>query len=107
MARGAAHIDIDDLGASGFGDTGTLRHPSDFAAGELNDVRAYSGSFAPQPRHRSTVDEIIARGHFRDDKSGSKCRNQASKGGVRDARHGCQKNPVSDLNIAYFQRFKV
>jgi hypothetical protein len=64
---------------------------------------ADTSRLAPQPRHRLPVDEIVARGHFRHDQPCTKGRGQASKGRIRDARHGRQKNPVGDMNVTYFQ----
>jgi hypothetical protein len=107
VAGRTAHIDIDDVGARGFGDPRALRHPAGFAARELNDMRAYSGCLAAQTRHRTTVDKIVAGGHFRNHKAGAKGCRQTSKGCVGDAGHGREKNPVGDLNIAYFQRLRA
>ena len=72
VARGTAHIDIDDFGAGGFGDPRAFRHPDGLAARELNDMRAYSGRLASQPRHRPAIDEIIAGRHLGNDESGAK-----------------------------------
>ena len=38
LLGGAAHVDVDDLGALRFGNAGALRHPKGFAAGELHDA---------------------------------------------------------------------
>jgi hypothetical protein len=104
MARRTAHIDIDNFGACGFGDARAFRHPTGLAAGELDDMRTYARRLASQPRHRATIDEIIAGGHFRNDESGPKRCRQTSKGDIGDARHRRKKDRVGDLNIAYFQR---
>ena len=55
VAGRTTHIDIDDLGAGAFGDPRTFRHPACLAARELNDMRAYSGRLAPQPRHWAAI----------------------------------------------------
>jgi hypothetical protein len=107
VARRAAHVDVDNLSSGGFGNPRALRHPTDLAACELNDVRTYSGGLAAQPRHRTTIDEIIAGGHFGNNQAGTECRRQASKRRIGDARHRRQENPVGDLNITYFQRLRV
>ena len=39
VARGTAHVDVDDVGAGGLGDPRALRHPVRLAARELNHVR--------------------------------------------------------------------
>jgi hypothetical protein len=58
---------------------------------------------ASQPRHQPAVNEIITCRHFGNDEPGPEARRHAPKGGIRDTGHRCQENPVSDLNIAYFQ----
>jgi len=70
VAGGATHIDIDDFGPTGFGDTRAFRHPFGLATRELDDVRPYSGCLASQQRHRPAIDEIIAGCHFGNDESG-------------------------------------
>jgi hypothetical protein len=69
-------------------------------------MRTYSGRLTPQPRHWATVHQILAGGHLGNYKPGAKCCGQASKGNIGDARHRREKDPVGDLNIAYFQRLK-
>jgi hypothetical protein len=73
----------------------------------LNDMRAYSGCLASQPRHCATIYEIAARGHFGNDETGAKRGRQTSERGISDARHRRQKDSVGELNIAYFQRLKA
>jgi hypothetical protein len=107
MARRTTHIDVDNLRSGSFGDAGTFRHPPDFASRELNNMWAYSGGLAPQPGHRPSVDKIIAGRHLRNHEPGAKGRAQPPKGGIRDARHGCEKNPISELNTGYFQWLKA
>ena len=107
VACRTTHIDIDNFSTRRFRDAGAFGHPPDLTARELNNVRAYSGGLAAQPRHGSSVDEIVAGSHFRDDQSGPQRCGQASKGGIRDTRHWRKKNPVSELNIAYFQWLKA
>jgi hypothetical protein len=107
MARRAAHVDVDNFRAGGFGDPRALRHPFGFTARELNHMRTYSGRLTSQPRHRATMDEVIAGGHLRNDQSGAERRSQASKGGIGDAGHRREKDPIGDLNIAYFQRLRA
>jgi hypothetical protein len=53
------------------------------------------------------MDEIVAGGHFGNDQPGAEGRGQASEGCIGDARHRREKDSVSDLNIAYFQRLKA
>ena len=107
MARRAAHIDVDDVGAGGFGDPGALRHPVRLAARELHDMRADAGGLAAQKRHRPAVHELVAGDHLRDDQSGAESGGKPSKGRIGDAGHRRQKNPVGDSNIAYFQRLRA
>ena len=107
VARRTAHVDIDDFGAGGFGNPRAFRHPADLAARELNDMRTDSGRLAAQPRHWAAVDEIVAGGHFGNHKSGAERCGQTPKRRIGDARHRRQKDPIGDLNIAYFQRLKA
>jgi hypothetical protein len=72
VPRRTAHIDVDDVGASGFGDPRAFRHPTDLASGELNDMRADTGCLASQLGHRPLVYEIVARRHFGNDKTSPK-----------------------------------
>ena len=102
VARGAAHVDIDDVGAGGFGDARAFRHPMRFAACELNDVRPYPGRLASQNRHRPAMDEIVAGGHFGNDEAGAKRGCEPPKRRVGNPRHRRQQDPVSDLDIANF-----
>ena len=53
------------------------------------------------------MNEVIAGGHLGNDESGAERRGQASKGGIGDAGHRREKDPVGDLNIAYFQRLSA
>src|SRR6266404_5997217 len=86
-ARRTAHVDIDDFGTGGFGDPRAFRHPANLAARQLNHMRAYSGCFTAQPRHRATVGEVLAGGHLGNDESRAKRCGQASKRRIGDARH--------------------
>ena len=107
MARRAAHVDIDHVGAGGFGDPCALCHPVRLAARELNDVRAYSRCLAAQLRHGTTVDEVVAGGHLGNNQSGAERGRQLSKRGIGDARHRREKDPVGEFDIAYFQRLRA
>ena len=107
VARRAAHVDIDDFSAGGFGDPRAFRHPADLAARELNDVWTNACRLAPQPRHRAAVDEIIARRHLGDHEASAKRCRQTSKWRIGDARHRSEKNRIGDINIAYLQRLGV
>jgi hypothetical protein len=107
MTRRTAHVDIDNVGACGLRNARAFRHPTDFAARELNDMRAYSGPLASQPRHRATVDKIAAGGHFRDHESGAQSRGQSPKRRVGNPRHRREQDPIGDLNITYFQWLKA
>src|ERR1700686_5187887 len=107
MARRTAHIEIDNFGTRGLGDPSALRHPFDLAARELDHVRAYAGRFASQPRHWAAIDEVIARSHLGNDQSGAEGCGQTSKGCVSDAGHRREKDPIGDLNVAYFQWLKA
>jgi hypothetical protein len=53
------------------------------------------------------MDEIVTGGHFGNDQPGAEGRGQAPEGCIGDARHRREKDSVSDLNIAYFQRLKA
>src|SRR4051794_35218076 len=105
MPRRTAHVDIDDVSAGGFRDPRALRHPPGLAAGELHDMRPDAGGLATQPGHRPAVYEIVASGHLGHHQPGAEPRRQTSKRGIRDAGHRREKNPVGELNTAYFQRF--
>jgi hypothetical protein len=70
-------------------------------------MRTYSGRLASQKRHGTTADKVIAGGHFGNDKPGAEGRGQASERYIGNAGHGRQKDPVGDLNIAYFQRLRA
>jgi hypothetical protein len=47
--------------------------------------------------------QIVACGHFGDHESGAKLCGQPSKRCIGDAGHRREKDPVGELNIAYFQ----
>jgi hypothetical protein len=66
-------------------------------------MRTYSGRFQTQPRHRATVDEIIAGGHFRDNESRAQRGGQPPKRRVGNARHRREQHPIGHLNITYSQ----
>ncbi len=70
-------------------------------------MRTYSGRLASQPRHRATIDEVIAGCHLGNDESGAKRCGQASKRCIGDAGHRREKDPIGDLNITYFQRLNA
>jgi hypothetical protein len=70
-------------------------------------MRTYSGRLASQPRHWAAIDEVIARGHLGNDESSAERCGQTSKGCIGDARHRREKDPVGDLNVAYFQRLRA
>ena len=106
VARRTAHVDVDDFGAGGFRDAGAFRHP-------VVSQPASWTTCGPIPvasqRSRDIgrcLDQILAGGHFGDDKSGAECRGQTPERGVGNARHRRQKDPVGDRNIAYFQRLR-
>ena len=104
MTRGAAHVDIDNIGAGSFCDPRAFSHPARFAAGELNDVRADTGGLTAQDRHRAASGKVIAGGHFRDDKPGSQLSGDTAERRIGHARHRCQKDAICDFNIANGQR---
>ena len=52
LARRAAHVDVDDVGAEPLGDAGALRHPARLAAGELYDE---GDSSRPSARRRTSA----------------------------------------------------
>ena len=70
-------------------------------------MRTYSHSLASQPRHRPAMDQVVTCGHFGDHESGAKLSGQTPKRCIGDARHGREKDAVSDVNIAYFQRLRA
>src|SRR5438067_2226712 len=72
-----------------------------------NGMRTYSGRLASQPRHRATIDEVIAGSHLGNGESGAKHCSQTTKRCISDAGHRREKDPVGDLNIAYFQRLSA
>jgi len=47
--------------------------------------------------------EIVARGHLGDHESSPEGGGKASKGGIGDAGHGREENPIGDRNITYLQ----
>ena len=71
LPRRTAHIDIDDGGAAGLCDTGSLAHPARLAACQLDYVHAQAFPFGPQPCLGSPLGERRARCHFRDDQARS------------------------------------
>jgi len=109
VARGTAHIDVDDFGSSRFGNPGAFGHPPDLAACKLDDhaglcrwLRIATATFG------RTVDEIIAGGHLGNDEA----RPQVPRSDVETGRPvtpdiGGQESPVSDPNIAYCQWLKA
>src|SRR6476646_8240344 len=103
MAGRAAHVDIDNFGACGFGDPRAFGHPFSLATRELNHMRTYSGRLASQPRHRTTIDQVLAGGHLGNDEPGAERCGQTSKRRISNPRHRREKDPVDDFNAAYFQ----
>ena len=103
VTRGATHIDVDDVGAGGFRDPRALGHPVRLAARELHHMRPHARGFAAQPGNGAALRQVVARGHFRDDKPRPEFGGEPSEGRVCHARHGRQKNRVGEVNIAYFQ----
>jgi hypothetical protein len=69
-------------------------------------MRTDAGCLAAQLRHGAAMDKIVARGHLGDHKADAESGREPSKGCIGDARHGRQKNPVGERNIAYFQRLR-
>ena len=59
-------------------------------------MRADPARLAAQPRHRAAIDEIVARGHLGDHKSGAERRSQTSERRIGDPRHRRQEDPVGD-----------
>ncbi|MGY3082064.1 hypothetical protein ACVWZZ_008472 [Bradyrhizobium sp. LM6.10] len=107
VAGRTAHVDVDDVGAFGFGNPGALRHPMRLATGELDHVRTDPGGFAAQPGHPMAVGELIAGGHFGHDQTGSQLGGEPAHGRVSHPRHRCQEDRGGDFNIAYFQQLRV
>ena len=102
MARRAAHVDIDDVGACGFGDPGAFCHPM-----RLRNRRAEPRGGRCR-RRRAHVD--IARGPLRRGLGSPSSRirpalrpSRAARrrnGASRDARHRRQKDVVGQCDIA-------
>ena len=100
VLRRAAHVDVDDFGARGFGDARALRHPVRLAAGKLHDVRAGALAFHPQHGVGAAFDQRVARGHLRDDEAGAELRHEPAERCIGDAGHRREQNRILHCNIA-------
>jgi hypothetical protein len=74
-----------------------------FAAGQLDNMRPDAGRFAAQPRHRPATGEFVTGSHLRYHQARAKRGGEASEGGIGNAGHRRQKNPIGDSNVTYFQ----
>ena len=91
---GATHVDVDDVGSRALGDTRAFGHPAGIASGKLHPVDA-----DPLPVHAhagvaATLDQALARGHFRYDQTSAKPRCHAPERRIGDAAHGGQEYRV-------------
>ena len=87
-----------DVGAEVLRQPRPLGHPFRFASGELNDKgREHFCSAGPSHHVRPFLEQGIAGDHFRHHEAGTMGMCHQTKGLIRDARHGCQKD-----RVAYF-----
>ena len=99
FSRRAAHVDVDDVRAFGFGDARAFRHPLLFPAGELDDERGEFATLGPAQHVSARSDEFFARYHLGNDEARTKPVRQPAKWQVAHAGHWCQHNrrrPVND-----------
>ena len=95
LARRAAHVDVDDVGAERLGHARALRHPARLAAGKLYDERLAARRPRPCAARRGVLgDEVLAGDHLGDDQAGAQGVRQAAKGEIGDPRHGREQHGV-------------
>ncbi len=94
----AAHVNVNDRGATVFIELGSLRHLLAFATGELNRHRKF---FSAVGRHfhaaLGRADHGLRRDHFRHDKARAILFYEAPKRHIRHPRHGCENNWIFDF----------
>ena len=110
VPRRAAHIDIDDVGASVGGDRGAFRHPARLAAGDLHHVQSAAVILDAPPRDTLLRGAPAAGkrrtcGHFRDHKAGAKPRREPPERRIGDARHRRQKHRIGQRDRADSEAF--
>ena len=105
VARRAAHVDINDVSASGLRDPRAFGHPMCLTAGELNDMRAEPGRLRPEQGHRPSPRQIVAGGHLRDDQPRAKRCHLPAERHVRNPRHRREQHPIGDFDIANLERW--
>ena len=97
----AAHVDVDEVGALGFGDARAFRHPFLFAAGKLDDERGEVATFGPAQHIGARFDEFFAGDHLGNDEGRAEPVREPAKGQIADARHGSQHHRRRTINNAF------
>jgi hypothetical protein len=112
LACGAAHVDVDDVGAQRLGDARALRHPALLAPGKLYDegLEVVAGG-APQHR-RALAHEVLAGNHLGHDQPRAQAMRELAERQVRHPRHGREQHTIghglpADLNCPGSHRSRV
>ncbi len=94
LARRAAHIDVDDVGAQLLGRPRALPHPARLAADKLYDERLAVGARSLAPRLEARRRQLLAGDHLGYDQTSPVAQRQPPERGVGDPRHGREQNGV-------------
>ncbi len=96
LLGGAAHVDVDNVGAKRLGDAGSLGHPAGLTPGELDDKGAGGIALAAcfELRLWPLVGKGLAGDHLRDHEGRAKTARKAAKRQVADPRHGRKQHVV-------------
>ncbi len=94
LLGGAAHVDVNDLGALRLGNAGPLRHPNGFATGELHDADGDTIVFAAQLSLALAAGKPRTGRHFRNHQPGPQPFGQAAERRVGDPRHRRQNHAI-------------
>src|SRR3569833_2390187 len=94
LARGTAHVDIDDVGAALLGNACAFRHPAHFTSGELYDEGAQFTPGEATQNMRSLTDQILTCHHLGHDEPGTQTVSKPAEWQVGYARHWSEQNAV-------------
>jgi hypothetical protein len=85
LFRGATHIDVNDMRASGLRHARALRHRLRFASSKLNDRAGQPRPFSAQARFLRAFGELIRRDHLAHHQPGTALRRNPPEGVIRHA----------------------
>ena len=105
LARRAAHVDVDDVGAGVGRRPRAFRHPVRLAPGELDDVRPVARALGAHGRFGRACGKLVAGHHLGDHQAGAEFGRQRAERPIGDARHRREEDPVGDHDRPDRQRF--